>query len=411
MEQNILVIGAGITGVCIAENLRRAGQSVTLVDRVCPGDPAQTSYGNAGILAREAVAPIIDPTMLSQIPGWLLKKNSPVNIKWSYLFKLMPWAIPVLRNALKDRTIHTINAMNDLIYDTVDQHINLAKGTDAAAYIQKSELTFLYPQKSNYLSDAYINDLKKSAGVEWIERDRTYLKERDPALGDAYQFGIDFQNHGWLTDPANYVASIAKHFTKNGGIFLQKEVVDIGPDRVTYKGGEEHIADTIILATGAWSKKLAETFGHKIPLQGERGYHLMLSEPSHKPNHPYLVTDAKFGLTPMTHGLRCAGTTEFAPLDSEPSTSPLHYLENSIKRVYPDLTWLSKETWMGSRPTIADSLPMFGRTKSAPNVIYAFGGQHLGITMGPKVGQIIRDIVLDKSVNIDLTPYAVDRFD
>ncbi len=411
MGQNILVIGAGITGVCIAENLRRAGQMVTLIDRVPPGDPAQTSYGNAGILAREAVGPILDLTMLPQLPKWLLMKNSPVNLRWSYIFKLIPWVIPVLRNATKDRMAHTVHAMNELVYDTVDQHINLTKDTDAAHFIKKGEFTFLYPSKSNYLSDAYINDLKKSVGVEWIERDIIDLKQRDPALGDAYKFGASFQNHGWLTDPAGYVASIAQHFTANGGTFLQKEVVDIGADHVTYKDGSVQSADTIILATGAWSKKLAKTFGHKIPLQGERGYHIMLSNPSYKPDQPYLVTDAKFGLTPMAQGLRCAGTTEFAPLDSEPSTTPLHYLEDSIKRVYPDLIWEKTETWMGSRPTLSDSLPMFGRTKSAPNIIYAFGGQHLGITMGPKVGQIIRDIVLDKPTNIDLSPYAIDRFD
>ncbi|KAB7615466.1 FAD-binding oxidoreductase [Amylibacter sp. SFDW26] len=411
MKQKILVIGAGITGVCIAEALRRADQSVTLVDRMRPGDPAQTSYGNAGILAREAIAPILDQAMISQIPKWLLSKDSPVNIKWSYLFKLMPWAIPVLRNAMKDRIPQTMQAMNNLIYDTVDQHINFTKGTNAAAFIQKGEFIFLYPQKTNYLSDIYINDLKKSLGVQWIERDFAELKERDPALGDSYKFGAAFQNHGWLTDPAGYVASIANHFTANGGTFIEKEVVDIGPDRVTFKGGKEHIANTIILATGAWSQKLARTFGHKIPLQGERGYHIMLSNPSHKPDQPYMVTDAKYGLTPMADGLRCAGTTEFAPLDTAASKSPIDYLERSIKQVYPDLTWDGKGTWMGSRPTLADSLPMFGRTKSAPNVIYAFGGQHLGITMGPKVGQIIRDIALDKPTNIDLSPYAVDRFD
>jgi len=164
------------------------------------------------------------------------------------------------------------------------------------------------------------------------------------------------------------------------------------------------------LATGAWSKKLAATFGHKVPLQGERGYHILLKNPSQVPEQPYLITDNKFGLAPMLGGLRCAGTTEFAPLDAEPSNSPIQLLEESVKQVYPDLTWESAETWMGHRPTTVDSLPMLGRTKSAPNVIYAFGGQHLGLTMGPKVAQIIRDIVLDKPTNIDLSLYAVDRF-
>jgi D-amino-acid dehydrogenase len=411
MTDDILVIGAGITGVCIAENLRRAGRIVTLIDRVAPGDSTQTSYGNAGLLAREAIAPVVDPTLLPSLPKLILAPNSPLKLRWSYLLRLLPWAVPVLKNGLKGPTNRIIPALNELIYDTVDQHINLAKETGAARYIKKGELTFLYPQKSDFLADKYINDIRKELGIQWEERDLAGLKARDAKLGDAYTFGMAFQDHGWITDPGAYVSALADHFTANGGTVLRREVVDIGNDHITCKNGETLKADTIIIATGAWSKKLAKSFGHKIPLQGERGYHIMLKNPSHVPNQPYLVKDDKYGITAMDNGLRCAGTTEFAPLDADPSKSPIAFIENSIKRVYPDLTWDSIETWMGHRPTTVDSLPMLGRTKSAPNLIYAFGGQHLGITMGPKVAQIIRDIVLDRPANFDLLPYAVDRFD
>ncbi|MFK5998931.1 MAG: FAD-binding oxidoreductase [Rhodobacterales bacterium] len=411
MTQKILVIGAGITGVCIAESLRRAGQSVTLIDRVPAGDTAQTSYGNAGLLAREGVGPILDTGIMLQLPKLLLDPNSPVKLRWSYLPRLLPWGLRVLRNGVKDRAHHIVTAMNELIYDTVEQHSTIARGTDAAQYIEKGELTLLYRNKSDFTANKFINDAKKSVGIHWIERDLAQLKERDPALGDAYTFGVAYPDHGWLTDPSAYVSALARHFTQNGGDFLNREVVNIGTDRVTCAGGAEITGDVIILATGAWSKKLAGTFGHNVPLQGERGYHILLKNPSHTPDRPYLVTDNKFGLTPMNAGLRCAGTSEFAPLDAAPSKSPIKLLQKSVRQVYPDLTWDSVETWMGHRPTTIDSLPMLGRTKAAPNVIYAFGGQHLGLTMGPKVAQIIRDIVLDTPTNINLAPYAVDRFD
>jgi D-amino-acid dehydrogenase len=411
MGHSILVIGAGITGVSIAENLRRAGQSVTLVDRIAPGHPNQASYGNAGLLAREGVGPIVDTSTLLQLPNFLLNPNSPVKIQWSYLLRLMPWALPMVRNGFKDRASRIIPAMNELIYDTVEQHSNLAQGTDAANYIKKGELTLLYRKKSDFTDNTFINNARRSMGVEWIERDLADLKERDENLGDVYTFGAAYQNHGWLTNPAAYVTALARHFVSNGGTLLEREVVGIGTDHIICKDGGELKANTIILATGAWSKSLADTFGHKVPLQGERGYHVLFKNPNHTPIQPYLLTDAKCGVTGMETGLRVAGTSEFAPLDAPESKSPIKYLEKNIKRVYPKLTWDSTETWMGTRPTTQDSLPMIGRTKSAPNVIYAFGAQHLGLTMGPKVGQIIRDIVLDRPTNIDLTPYAADRFD
>lgn len=411
MTNDILIIGAGITGVCIAESLRRSGKSVTLVDRIAPGDPAQTSYGNAGLLARGGVAPVADPSILLELPRILLDPNSPIKLRWSYLLQLMPWAMSMMRNGMQDRAKQIIPAMNELLYDTVEQHQNLAKGTQAEQYIKRDGVTSIYRKKSDFLADKFLNEAKKSVGIEWIEHDRKSLTDRDPMLGDAYTFGVEYKGQGWLTDPSAYVAALARHFTDNGGIFLTREVAAIGTDRVTCKDGSEIKGGTIILATGAWSKSLAKTFGHTVPLQGERGYHVLLKNPSYAPAQPYLVKDIKCGLTPMLKGLRCAGTTEFAKLDAKASPAPINYLKKNIRQVYPDLTWEEEETWMGNRPTIADSLPMIGRTKSAPNVIYAFGGQHLGLTMGPKVAQIVRDIVLDTPTNINLKPYAVDRFD
>lgn len=411
MSQSILVVGAGITGICIAENLRRAGQSVTLVDKVNPGDPAQTSYGNAGLLAREAIGPIVDPSIFVSLPKWLLSPISPVKLQWTYLLKLLPWAAPALRNGFKDRAKPIVTALNELIYDTLDQHLNLAKGTKAAQYIHQGALTLLYRRNRDFTANRFLNTLKADLKIDWVEKDLAKLRKHDPMLGDRYTFGVAYPNHGWLNDPAAYVAALADHFVANGGQLLKRTVVRVTSDRVICQNSDDLFADTIILATGAWSKELAEPLGHKIPLEGERGYHIILKNPSHMPKEPYLVTDAKYGLTPMANGLRCAGTSEFAALSAKPSLSQITHLEKSIRQVYPNLTWDTLETWMGYRPTLPDSLPMIGRARSAPNVIFAFGGQHLGITMGPKLGQIVRDIVLDVSPNINLSPYMIDRFD
>ena len=74
------------------------------------------------------------------------------------------------------------------------------------------------------------------------------------------------------------------------------------------------------------------------------------------------------------------------------------------------MTWESETRWMGHRPTLTDSLPMIGRLKESPNIICAFGGQHVGLTMAPKIGKIIADIIFDKKINYDLKPYDPDRF-
>ncbi len=411
MGQSVIVVGAGIVGVSCAEELRRAGVDVTLVDRVPAGDPSQTSYGNAGILAREGVMPIANPSMLSMIPQIMFSPRSPVYMKWSYMVRLMPWAAGFMMNGTKPKAAKIITSLNTLLYDTVEKHTQLAKGTDAAQYIAKGDMTFLYRHRRQFTSDRFANKTRAELGMTWTELNRDDLLDRDPHISGVYQFGLSYHHHGWITDPSAYVAALALHFQKNGGKIHAGEVSKVGQRVVTLKDGKTLSADTIVLATGAWSKDLASALGHRVPLQAEHGYHLSLKNTSHAPPNTYLITDKRFGVTPMNGFLRCAGQSEFAPLDSPPNLKAIDNLRRFVYRLYPNLKHEGETTWQGTRPTLPDSLPMIGRSPNDPSVVFAFGSQHLGLTMGPKVGQMVRDVVLDQQTNIEMNGYSPTRFD
>ena len=411
MKQSVIVIGSGITGVSCAEELRRSGAKVTLIDRVEAGDPAQTSFGNAGILAREGIMPIANPSMLKMIPQILLSPSSPVYLKWSYLAKFSPWAVKFIMNGTKPKALPIILALNELLYDTVENHIQLSKNTDAARFIEKGDMTLLYRNRKQFSSDKFANRARSDLGITWEELSRDKLLDRDPHISKLYQFGLAYKNHGWITNPAAYVSSLAKHFQKNGGKILIGEVSKINGNNVELKDGNILKAENIVLATGAWSKNLATQLGHNIPLQAERGYHLSLKNASHMPPNTYLITDKKFGLTPMDGFLRCAGQSEFAPLEMPPNPKAIRNLRKFLFRFYPKLEYESETIWQGTRPTLPDSLPMIGRSSKNTSVIFAFGGQHLGLTMGPKVGKMVRDIIFERQSNINMKPYSSDRFD
>ena len=411
MKQSVIVIGSGITGVSCAEELRRSGAKVTLIDRVKAGDPAQTSFGNAGILAREGIMPIANPSMLKMIPQILLSPSSPIYLKWSYLAKFSPWAVKFIMNGTKPKALPIILALNELLYDTVENHIQLSKNTDAARFIEKGDMTLLYRNRKQFSSDKFANQARSDLGITWEELSRDKLLDRDPHISQLYQFGLAYKNHGWITNPAAYVSSLAKHFQKNGGKILIGEVSKINGNNVELKDGNILKAENIVLATGAWSKNLATQLGHKIPLQAERGYHLSLKNASHMPPNTYLITDKKFGLTPMDGFLRCAGQSEFAPLEMPPNPKAIKNLRKFLFRFYPNLEYESETIWQGTRPTLPDSLPMIGRSSKNTSVIFAFGGQHLGLTMGPKVGKMVRDIIFERQTNINMKPYSSDRFD
>jgi len=412
----VIVVGAGITGVSAAEWLRRDGCEVTLIDRVRPGDPAQASYGNAGILARSGVVPVSVPGLIWKAPGMLLDRDSPLYLRWSHLPRLMPWLARFLWNGRRGKVEEIARGLAHLVGDSVDQHLSLARGTPAERFIQHGFYTAIYRDRAAFEGDAFGFGLRRAHGLEWEEWDREALLEYDPELSAAYTFGAAMKDHGFITSPARYVAALAEHFEREGGAFLQGEVADIaqtsdGRATVTLAGGARREADRVVLAAGVWSGKLARKLGHNAAMESERGYHLTLTGVSHKPPGPYMVANAKLAVTPMEDGLRFAGTVDFGGLDGPPQSAPLENIRRRVRQIYPRLEWDGEETWMGQRPSTVDSLPLIGASPKAPAIHFAFGGQHLGLTMGPRVGRMTADLIAGRKPNIDIAPYSVDRFD
>ncbi len=163
----IIVAGGGITGVSTAEWLRRDGHDVTLIDRIAPGDPEQTSYGNAGILARCAVVPVPVPGVWKKAPRMLLDPDGPLFLRWSYLPRLLPWLIPFLRNGRRDHVEAIANALMPLVDDTLEQHRALAGGTPAERWINTGDYSFFYPDRKAFQGDAFGFALGKAHGFEW----------------------------------------------------------------------------------------------------------------------------------------------------------------------------------------------------------------------------------------------------
>ena len=408
------VVGAGIVGVSTAEWLRRDGHDVILFDRLEPGSPDQTSYGNAGLLARTAVVPVSVPGLLRHVPSMLFDEDGPLFMRWSYLPKLLPWLVPFLRNGREERVREIAAALDTILGDSVDQHVALSHGTAAADYIETGNYAYIYKDRAGFEKDAFGFSIRRDLGAEWEEWDRAALLEQDPHLSEDAGFAVALKDHGWIRDPGAYTRALLDAFRKGGGIFRLGEVSDISPGAerpAVIVDGETAHFDHIVVASGVWSRRMAERLGHKVPLEAERGYHVVLKNPSHMPPIPYMMADAKFAVTPMDGGLRCAGLVEFGGIDAPASDAPLKIFERRIRRIYPSLTWEGTESWMGRRPSTPDSLPLIGPSGKAAGVWFAFGAQHVGLTSGPKTGRLIADMIAGRTPNMDMTPFATDRFD
>ncbi|MEC9360383.1 MAG: FAD-binding oxidoreductase, partial [SAR324 cluster bacterium] len=166
----------------------------------------------------------------------------------------------------------------------------------------------------------------------------------------------------------------------------------------------------LVVAAGAWSHQITAQLGVRIPLETERGYHVMLAHPEVQPRHVIMESEHKFVATPMEMGIRFAGTAELAGLTASPNYERADILLRLGKRMFPGLSGTEKTEWMGHRPSLPDSRPVIGKCPDIPNVLFAFGHGHRGLIGAPMTGEIIADLMAKRQPKIDITPFRPERF-
>ena len=139
-----------------------------------------------------------------------------------------------------------------------------------------------------------------------------------------------------------------------------------------------------------------EGLGYKVPIVAERGYHIQSAMPTWPQGMPPVVfEDRSMIVTRFESGLRAASFVEFNKSDAPPDPRKWRRLERHVRDLglrFGDPAKAAR--WMGARPTLPDYLPAIGRARGVP-VYYAFGHQHLGLTLaavtGVRVGAMVDD--------------------
>jgi D-amino-acid dehydrogenase len=418
MDQTpVTVIGGGIVGICCAATLQREGLKVTVID---PGVAVERcSYGNAGSLSAGSVAPLAMPGVLGKVPGMLLDPKGALRIRPGYLPRVAPWLVRFVRSAAPDRVERASRALHALLDPAIDALLPLARDAGAADLVRRSGQLQLYPSRAAYEADAAGWDLKRARGVrvETVEADE--IRQMEPEVGPDYRYGVLLPDEGMVADPQGLLDALAEAFVRDGGRIVRGRAAGFetgpeGPRRVVLDGGETLPAGRVVVAAGAWSHRLAAGLGDRIPLETQRGYHLTLRDPGLSLGRPVVAADRKCFATPMSMGLRLAGTVEFAGLDAPPDRARAEALLDHGRRLFPRLAAGAGSgavtAWMGHRPCLPDSLPVIGRARRFPSVTYAFGHGHLGLTGAAVTGRHVAALVMGRAPAIDLAPFGPDRF-
>ncbi|MEO8442930.1 MAG: FAD-dependent oxidoreductase [Betaproteobacteria bacterium] len=410
--KKITIIGAGIVGIATAAYLRRDGHAVTVVDKLPPGE--YTSFGNAGILSPGSCVPIAMPGILKKVPGYLTDPLGPLKVRWSYFPQAFPWLFRFITSTGLRNVEKTADALISLLSQTFDAHGPLAQHANCSDIIRKTGYVVVYDTDQAYRKDALAWKLRRDRGVVCNEIDAAGIAKLVPALARNYERGVYLPEQGYVTNPERLTKTYAQQFQKDGGVILQREVLDIelgpnGPRALLTDAGRMDV-DTLVLCAGVHSGKFSAKLGDTVPLEAERGYHVTFSDPGLELPMPVCSAQNKLFVTPMEMGTRIAGQTEFAGIDAEPDYGRADVLARHMKTMFPQVREVETTRWMGRRPSMPDSRPVIGRATQYANTYYAFGHGHIGLVGSAPTGRIIADLVAGRTPNIDIAPFRVDRF-
>jgi D-amino-acid dehydrogenase len=409
-------VGAGMVGVCAASWLQRDGHSVFLIDPENPGEGA--SFGNAGCFNGSSVTPVAMPGVFRNVPRWLMDPLGPLSLRWSYLPSILPYLVRFIRAATPEKVHAQARALRPLIAPTVPLVRQLAGDAGAEALIHKRGHLYVYRSEEALAKDGFAWALRRENGVEVDEFDADELRQLEPALSREFVRGLLVRENGHTSNPFGLVTALVEHFRAQGGEMVRAGALGFRLDgrrlSAIHTDAGDLPADAAIVCAGAYSKPLAATLGDRVPLETERGYHLMIRDPEVMPRIPTADADGKFVAVPMDTGLRFAGTVELAGLAAPPDWRRARLLLEQGRRMLPGLAASHAEerisVWMGHRPSLPDSLPVLGPSPASPDVIYAFGHGHVGMTAAPMTGKIVADLVAGRPAPIDIAPFASGRF-
>ena len=415
-SKTVGVIGAGIIGMAVASCLQRDGHVVFVVDPNEPGRGA--SFGNAGVFGTSSVVPMSMPGVLRQVPKWLSDPLGPLAVRWSYLPFIAGWLARYIAASRPDRVETQARALKDMLGHAVDNLAPLVEAADASAVFHRKGSLFVYRSVEGYAKDRDAWDLRARNGVTWDELDSGALRQFEPSLSSNCVYGILVPTNGHTSNPHALVTHLATNLVKHGATIHRAAGTGFAleGDRLkairTTQG--DMPADAAVVAAGAYSRRVTSQLGDRLPLETERGYHIMISDPEVQPKVPIADQEGKFVASPMVTGLRLAGTVELAGLEAPPNWERARILLRQARALFPALRDDYPEErlslWMGHRPSFPDSLPVIDRSKRSPDIFYAFGHGHVGMASSGMTGLVVSDLVGGRSPTIDLTPFRANRF-
>jgi D-amino-acid dehydrogenase len=416
---HVAVIGAGIIGAATALELLDHGHRVSIIEPEQPGGRHAASYGNSGWLSPASIIPMSMPGLWKKVPGYLADPKGPLAIRWAHLASLAPWLLRfVAAGSNPEKVERTARILSALLHDAPARHAELAGKIGRPDLIKRKGLIYAYPDRAAFEAEAFAWRVRRDNGVDFRELSTAQLHTLEPELSDRYTFAVLVEHGGHVVDPGGYVAAIVEHAVARGAVRVKAKAAAF---RIANNRLEAVVAETgmiacdrAVIAAGVYSKALAQAAGDRVPLQSERGYHVVIPNDIMTGTMPVMPGDGKMGNNPTVAGLRIAGQVELASVDAAPDWRRADILLRHAEKTYTTLAdgtdGKEIDRWMGHRPSVADGLPVIGHASLSTDIIHAFGHGHIGMATGPVTARMVADLIAGRQSISEIASLSASRF-
>jgi len=412
MKNDVIVIGAGVVGISAALELQRRGYAVQVLDRT--GVAAEASAGNAGAFAFPEVEPLATPGIMKKAPKWLLDPLGPLSIPPAYALRIAPWMWRFWRASRPSRYQALVVAQASLMRLCQTATERQIADTGGTAMMQRDGQLQLYESAAEFRTALPTWELRRQHGIAFdLLESPEAIAEIQPGLSPRFTHA-GFTPHWWNTvDPKRWVQHLAQVFRDRGGVIETRPVRALElSDTGVWVRFDQGAADAgkVVVAAGAWSHHLTRTVGDLIPLETERGYNTTLPPGAFDLRLHLAFSRHAFVASKINGGVRIGGAVELGGLDLPPNFKRADTLLNKARQFLPGLNTEGGTQWMGFRPSLPDSIPVIGRSPKSPNLVYAFGHGHLGLTQSAGTAELVGALVDGTDPAIPVDPFAATRF-
>ena len=399
MPPTTLVIGGGLIGLATACSLARDGRSICLIDPDIA--PRGASWGNAGHIATEQVAPLASMATIRSFPHRLYWRGGALSLPIGSMPHWLPFSLRLMNAARPARFEQSKALLKGLLAEAMPAWERLTRDTDTAHLLRPSGHYIIWESEHSAAKgrDAWLGADCGTARMRAVRPDelrRLSSLTKPPIAGALFCEGS-----GQIADLGALADRLRTALLRLGGTIRQGRVnvldIDQGKARARLNDGTPIDADTIIVAAGARSGDLLRPTGHSVPMIDERGYHIESPVDSDcwpEDMPPVVFEDRSMIVTRFLTGLRAASFVEFSRPGAAPDQSKWGRLHRHVRDIGLPIGEDARP-WYGSRPTLPDYLPAIGRSDRAHNLFYAFGHQHLGLTLAAVTGEMMSMLLKD----------------